>query len=295
MNYDITFLGHMCIDEIVPYGGEPHTAPGSAVLCGAMAAARAGARVAVVAKMAEADSSTLDPARDAGADVFIIPAPVTTCNRVVHPTPDVDVREMIMKCDAGFISLSEMPDIQTRFLHLAGISDREFTLELIGGLAGRGHSLSTDMQSFVRQVDTSTRRIDFCDVPAKREIVAQMDRLKLDVVEAKLLTGFDDIERAACEIESWGCPEIVITESGGVLARVNGETLFEPFSNRNISGRTGRGDTTFAAYMTRRLTHSPAPSLKFAAALVSIKMETPGPFCGTLDEVLARMQCEHGG
>jgi hypothetical protein len=32
--------------------------------------------------------------------------------------------------------------------------------------------------------------------------------------------------------------------------------------------------------------------LKFAAALVSIKMETPGPFSGTLADVMARMQAE---
>jgi hypothetical protein len=31
-------------------------------------------------------------------------------------------------------------------------------------------------------------------------------------------------------------------------------------------------------------------SLKFAAALVSIKMETPGPFSGTMADVMARMQ-----
>jgi len=30
-------------------------------------------------------------------------------------------------------------------------------------------------------------------------------------------------------------------------------------------------------------------SLKFAAALASIKMETPGPFRGTLEDVLGRM------
>jgi len=295
MNYDITFLGHMCIDEIVPYRGETHTAPGSAVLCGSMAAARIGSRVAVVAGMAESDTAMLDPLRNAGADVFIIPAPVTTWIRVVHPTPDADVREMLLKRNAGLIELQDVPQLETRFLHLAGISDREFTLELIRGLKERGHSLSTDMQSFVRQVDPATQRIHFRDVPRKREIVALMDRVKLDAVEAKLLTGHDDLDQAAREVESWGCPEIVITESRGVLARVNGTTLFEPFSNRNMSGRTGRGDTTFAAYMARRLDHDPQHSLKFAAALVSIKMETPGPFSGTLDDVLIRMRQAHGG
>jgi hypothetical protein len=38
------------------------------------------------------------------------------------------------------------------------------------------------------------------------------------------------------------------------------------------------------------LDHDAPEALKFAAALVSIKMETPGLFVGTLDEVLARMQ-----
>jgi sugar/nucleoside kinase (ribokinase family) len=45
-----------------------------------------------------------------------------------------------------------------------------------------------------------------------------------------------------------------------------------------------------AAYLARRMDRDAPEALKFAAALVSIKMETPGPFVGTLDDVLARMQ-----
>ena len=67
----------------------------------------------------------------------------------------------------------------------------------------------------------------------------------------------------------------------------------EKFSNSNVSGRTGRGDTTFAAYLSRRLTYDVAESLKFAAALVSIKMETPGPFSGTLEDVMQRIKEKH--
>jgi sugar/nucleoside kinase (ribokinase family) len=126
-------------------------------------------------------------------------------------------------------------------------------------------------------------------VPEKQEIVARLQKVKLDVVEAKVLTGTDDLEAAARQFEAWGCPETVITRADGVLARVGGRTYFEQFTNRNTAGRTGRGDTTFAAYLARRLDHDPAESLQFAAALVSLKMETPGPFSGTMDEVLARM------
>jgi sugar/nucleoside kinase (ribokinase family) len=289
MKYDIVFIGHMCVDQIVPYGQPPRVAPGSAVLCGAMAAARVGARVAVVTRMHPNDEAYLAPLRAVGVDCTLIPAPATTRMVVVHPTPDVDVREMRQVEDAGFMRADELPALDARFVHLAGITDREFDLPFMRELKARGHSVSVDLQSFVRQVDERTRVITFADVPAKREIVALMDRVKLDVVEAELLTGQRDLAKAAAMVASWGCPEVMITRADGVHARVDGVDYFEPFTNRSVAGRTGRGDTTFAGYMMRRLTHGPAESLKFAAALVSIKMETPGPFAGTLDDVLARM------
>ena len=43
MRYDITFIGHMCRDEVTPFGGERYVQAGSALLCGAMVAPRASA------------------------------------------------------------------------------------------------------------------------------------------------------------------------------------------------------------------------------------------------------------
>jgi sugar/nucleoside kinase (ribokinase family) len=140
---------------------------------------------------------------------------------------------------------------------------------------------------------TPSRVIKYSDVADKKEIAALMNKLKLDIVEARILTGTDDLEKAAIIIESWGCPEVLITKSDGVLARVKGRTYYERFSNSNVSGRTGRGDTTFAAYLSQRLDHEVAESLKFAAALVSIKMESPGPFSGTLEDVYKRLKEKH--
>ena len=76
--YDITFVGHMCYDEIVPFGGTPRVAPGSAVLCGAMVAARVGRKVAVVAKMAMKDEEILQPMKDLGIDCYLIPSAETS-------------------------------------------------------------------------------------------------------------------------------------------------------------------------------------------------------------------------
>ena len=293
MNYDITFIGHMCYDEIIPFGGKPAIAPGSAVLCGAMVAARVDKKVAAVVKMAQQDENILLPLKEVGVDTYLIPADVTTYSRVLHESENVDERKLTIVRTAGLISIDDVPELQSQCVHLAGISDSEFDMKLIQGLKARGYSLSVDMQSFVRQITPVTNEINFSDVKNKKEITQLMDKVKLDIVEARILTGTEDLEQAGIIIESWGCPEIIITHSAGVLARVNGRTYYEKFSNSSIAGRTGRGDTTFAAYLSRRLEHNVADSLKFAAALVSIKMETPGPFKGTLEDVMLRIREKH--
>lgn len=207
---DLAFIGHMCLDEIVPFGGQGWVAPGSAVLCGAFAAARAGASVAVVTRMAARDEAILEPMRAGGITVHVIPADVTTYMRVVHTSAKVEEREMRQVENAGRFAVASVPDMVVQQVHLAGITDQEFDLEFVRGMKARSGRLSADMQSFVRQVDPDSRVIAFKDVPQKAEIASLLDMVKLDVVEAAVLTGTDDLERAAMMFEQWGCPEIVI-------------------------------------------------------------------------------------
>jgi sugar/nucleoside kinase (ribokinase family) len=258
-----------------------------------MVAARVGKKVAVVVKMAKKDEHILQPMKDVGVDTYLIPSEETTYSRVLHESANVDERKLTLVKSAGLISINDVPKLNSTCVHLAGISDTEFDMPLMQGLKARGYSLSADMQNFVRHVTPVTHDIEFSDVANKKEIAAMMDKLKLDVVEARILTGTEDLEKAAVIVESWGCPETMITHSQGVLARVKGVTYYEKFSNNNVSGRTGRGDTTFAAYLSGRLDHDVRTSLKFAAAVVSIKMETPGPFKGTLEDVARRLKEKH--
>jgi sugar/nucleoside kinase (ribokinase family) len=77
----------------------------------------------------------------------------------------------------------------------------------------------------------------------------------------------------------------MITHNTEVLI-YNGEQAFTcPIRARNLSGRTGRGDTCFSGYITERLEKSIPDALLFAAALVSLKMETVGPFKGERADV----------
>src|SRR5208337_2462438 len=127
-NYDITFVGHMCYDEIIHFGGKPHIAPGSAVLCGAMVAARVGKKVAVVTKMAKKDENILQPMKDVGVETYLVPSDVTTYAMVTHESANVDERKLAVVKSAGLISVNDFPTLSSTCVHLAGISDTEFDM-----------------------------------------------------------------------------------------------------------------------------------------------------------------------
>jgi hypothetical protein len=80
----------VCFDEVIPY----QEAPGSAVMCGALAAARVSKNVAVVTRMAPRDQMILEPFRQNGVAVHIIPSAETTYMKVAHSTADVDERQI---------------------------------------------------------------------------------------------------------------------------------------------------------------------------------------------------------
>lgn len=287
--YDLVFIGHVTIDEIEAAEGSALGVPGGAPFFGAFAAAETTKKIAVMTRMAKDDEGLLEPLKTSGIAVYLQPVRETTHMRVVHPTSNVDDRIMYQTKNAGFFSVEEMPSIEARLFHLGALTDQEFTMRFLRQLKEKGFSISVDMQGFVRQVDEATRVIRFGDVPAKQEIMGLADFVKLDVVEANILTGTDNLSEAAAICEAWGSRETIITRADGVLARSKGMNYFERFSNKSSAGRTGRGDTTFGAYLARRFDHSVEESLKFAATLASIKMETPGPFRGTLKDVIQRM------
>ena len=118
--------------------------------------------------------------------------------------------------------------------------------------------------------------------------------MKTDVYHfAGLVYGdFDGeiLEKAARLFHKMGAKEILITHNTEVLA-YDGENMYTcPIKARNLSGRTGRGDTAFAGYIAARQEKSVEEALLYCTALVSLKMETPGPFRGTRQDVLRYMR-----
>ena len=286
--YDIVFIGDFGTGTIVPFEGSPFVEPGSPVLFAAIGASCLGKRIAAVTRISESEEYLLKPLKTAGIDLFVQPGEITHY-RVVFPTANVDQRQaFVIKGGEHFVS-SDIPPFEPCLVHLCCIGVREVQLDLMRALKARGFRLSVDMQSFVLQADHETGAVHLKDVPEKKEILGMAHFVKLDAVEAQTLTGADVLKDQADMLEDWGSSETIITSSEGALARSKGKTTFVKFTNRSTRGRMGRGDTVMGSYLARRLDHSVEDSLRFAAALTSIKMESAGPFRGSLDDVIERM------
>lgn len=291
--YDLVFAGNVAFDEIHPFQGEAHTLFGSAVYFAAMAASWSDKRIALVARLAERDTDLLDEIRKTRVAVHISPSAVTTRHRAVHLTENVDDREVTQVESAGHFTMTDLPAMEPTLVHLASVTDEDFTVDFIRELREHGFSCAVDMQGFVRQVDRRDGSVFYADVAAKQEIASLAGSIKLDVLEATYLTGTADQEEAAIRFERWGASEVMVTSAHGVVVRHQGESHRERFTNRSVVGRTGRGDSVFGSYLARRLDHGVADSLRFAAALASMKVEAPGPFLGTEEQVLERIRADH--
>lgn len=287
-HYDIVFVGHMATGTIVPFEGPSFAEKGSPVLFASIAASRVGKRIAAVTKILESQEQLLEPMRTAGVDLFLRPGEISEY-RVVFPSPNVDQRQPFLVKDGDDLTIDDLPDIEPCLAHMCCIGPREFQLDLMRTLKTKGFLLSVDMQNFVLQADEETGAVHLQDVPEKKEIFSMTHFVKLDAAEGRILTGADNLQDQADTLEGWGSAEIVITSSEGVLARSRGQTAFAKFTNRSARGRMGRGDTVMGSYLARRMDHTVEESIRFAAALTSIKMETVGPFVGSVQDVVARM------
>ncbi len=287
--YDIVFMGSLGSYMVIPFNGPPFTESGGPALFGAIAASCLPRRVAIVTRTSDNEGSLLGPLRAKGIGVFE-QSGETPQYRISFPTANVDEREVVMLKAGTHFVVDDLPAVEPCLIHLSGLGLREFSLEFVQAVKARGFRVSVDMQCFMFRVNSGTRTMYLEDIPEKKEFLRLVDFAKVDVVEASILTGTDIVEDQAAVLEEWGSTETLVTSSQGALARSAGKSTFVRFTNTGTRGRMGRGDTLCSAYIARRLDHSVEESLRFAAAMTSIKLETPGPFAGTLRDVITRME-----
>lgn len=283
--YDIVMIGHVSKDILIQKGKESRIT-GGAVVYSSVAAKRSGASVLVITKTAKKERRLVKFLEDEGIDVVVLDSPETTSIQNLYESEDMEGRKVTLLASASPFSVDELPEVDGKIFHLAGLFYGEIPSELIFFFEKKG-KLALDAQGVVRCSEGGN--LIFKDWEKKKELLPRITYLKTDVVEAEILTGETDRLKAAVMLKEAGAGEVMVTHGSEVILYSEEGLNRAPFTARNLSGRTGRGDTCFAAYLAWRVHHGVEDSLKFAAALTSIKMESPGVFKGTREEVLARI------
>jgi len=280
--YDVAFLGHYTKDTIVSSSGT-RIVDGGACNYGANVAIRMGLNVAVVTRLAKEDFRVVDGLTRLGVDVFARVTPESTCLRLEYPTSNVDQRVIHVTSTAGPFTPAEVEALQARAFVIGASMRGEVGLEVIEELGKKGALLAADVQSFIRVVRDGVLVPE--PWPEKQRVMAHLDVLKADAVEAEMLTGEADIRVAAQMIAGLGPNEVVLTHRDGVLVYADDQFHEADFFPKKLVGRSGRGDTRIASYVAKRLSASPAEATIWAAAVTSLKMEAEGPFRREIGEV----------
>ena len=281
--YDSLIIGEIARDTNVDYDGTVVQAIGGAVYYSGFAAANMGHKIAVLPK-ADTREVDLKAAFAAAPNITVYPLHSDTSfvTKNVYHTADRERRTSTVDSMISPYRPEEVPEIDAAIWHLAGLAAGDIPDEMIPFAAQRA-MVAIDVQTMLRCVENGG--MVYHDWAKKKEMLPYIRFLKTDAAEAEILTGTDDRAQAARMLYDWGAKEVLITHNSEVLVYDGKEIYTCPIKARDLSGRTGRGDTTFACYITERLTADIPTALRTATALVSLKMETPGPYMGTRADV----------
>ena len=274
-NYDIVIFGNYTKDTIISATGTRFV-DGGGFNYGAHAAACSGLKVAAVTRLAKDDDQVIKSLKSVGVDVYPTFTESSTHMQLEYPTDNVDERVLTCPVSAGTYTIDQFTDLEAKAYLINASIRHEVPFEIVEYLSKKDGLVVADAQGFLRIVGKDNILMN-SEWPDKLKVLALIDILKADIVEAEALTGVGDLHKSAKILAGWGPKEIVLTHRDGIVVYAEGNFHEATFYPEPLVGRSGRGDTCIASYAAKRLTASPPEATIWSAALTSLKMEAEGP------------------
>lgn len=286
--YDVLIIGHPSKDIMVDHTGKIAYLLGGAITFSAHSAASCGAKVGAVTKYAPEDRAVADNLPLPPGDVYTRASKRTVSIRSTFFTADRERRRSDAVAIADPFTMEDIPPVDTAIYQLAGLMRGDIDPDMIIELSKRSR-VAADAQGFIRCPEADGEMVSR-DWPEKLKYLPYITYFKADAAEAEMLTGLSDTREAARVIRGWGAAEVLVSHNTEMIV-CGEEGLFAwPVVSRHIAGRSGRGDTVFAAYITERRRRGMDGALRFATAAVSLKMEMPTPLKASREEIEAYME-----
>ena len=285
--YDICCIGHITLDKVVTPRSEMHMAGGTAFYFSS-ALQNLDINYLLITSVAESEIHYVDDLRDKGIEVWAYPSAQTVYFENIY-AENQDNRKQNVLQQADPFSIEQLNEVEAKIFHLGPLLAGDIPVELIKYLASKG-KVSLDAQGYLRKV--VKKKVYPVDWPDKQKALQYVDILKADEAEMAVLTGCKDVKTGTKILADWGVKEVVITNGSMGSAIYNNEILYDiqAYPPEVVIDATGCGDTYMAGYLYQRVKGTGIQqSGQFAAAMASLKMESPGPFTGTEKEISDRL------
>lgn len=293
LSFDVATVGNYTKDTIITSSGTLHT-DGGGVTYSAHAARILGCKVAAITRLAKEDFHVVRSLEESGITVFATETPSSTHMQLEYPTDNPDERILTVADTAGSFTPDQVRDIEASAFVVSPSIRGEMPIETMRELRSKDAVISADAQGFIR-VRRPDHRLEHIAWTEQKEVLALVDILKADVVEAEALTEEADMKTAAKTLAAQGPREVIITHRNGIVLLADGRFYEAEFHARSMLGRSGRGDTCVGSYVAARLEFPAEEAIYWSAATTSLKIETPGPIRRPYEDIVNFIEQRYKG
>lgn len=280
----ICCIGHITLDKIITPAATTYLNGGTAYYFAHGMSNLKDPNFQLVTSLAESELSAVEEMRQKNIDVIVFPSEHTVYfENKYGENQDNRTQRVLTKADP--FKVDQFIPIKADYYHLGSLLADDFPFELVRYLSTKG-IVSLDVQGYLRKVVGED--VVATDWTWKREILKYVDILKVNEHEMYVLTGENDVRKAAEKLAEWGVHEVVITEGSlGSFIYSNGKLIeIRAYPPTEVVDATGCGDTYMTGYLYMRAQGaSIRESGCFAAAMSTLKLEGFGPFNGTMEDI----------
>ncbi len=288
---DICCVGHITSDKVVTNESVLQMAGGTAFYF-SFAIRDLDVSYLLVTSLATKDLGYVTELTEKGIDVNVHPSKHTVYfENIYGENQDERTQNVLQQADA--FTLEQLNKVDAKIFHLGPLLAGDISTELIKTLASKG-IVSLDVQGYLRKVEN--KKVYATDWAEKKEALKYVSILKADVAEMHALTGYDKVNQGAQILADWGVKEVIITNGSKGSTIYSGGAFYDipAWPPATIVDATGCGDTYMAGYLYKRIKRAGfQESGEFAAAIASLKMESPGPFKGRQQDVADFLATKH--
>ena len=221
---DIVILGHFAKD-IIEIDGTSNTSLGGAVYYGGIAGSHLGLKVTIITRLKKDDYPLLEIFKKKGVTYFANSSEETSGLRNIYSSKNMEFRKYKPLGFAGLFKKEEIPEFKPppKFFVIGPIVTGEIDIELLEYIKSKYNNICLDIQGFTRYRDKKKVFYSPLSLKEKKQIISNINVLKLDQTEAGILTSHQIIDEPF-KIES---SSIKLPESPGLGLELKEQELLK--------------------------------------------------------------------